>query len=355
MSNAVKGKMRSSNIELLRIISMLVIVAHHYVVNSGLMNIIKQHPLEYDSIALLMFGWGGKTAINCFLLITGYFMCQQDTTLKKYLKFLLQVLFWNILIGLVFIFTGYESLNFKLIINAVFPFNNVGNSGSFTTSYLFFYLCIPFLNLMLKVMDRKTHRWFLIGGIIMFSVLPSIGFKTVFNSIIWFSIVYMIGAYLKLYNPLAFSVRFYAFSTIAMLFLSLGSILMLLKIGSIFGKFAPYFLVNEENKVLALLLSLACFMFFVNLNMRNYKFINLISSACFGVLLIHANSAAMRTWLWKDIVDCQGHYGTPWMLAYAITSVLAIYIVCTILEIIRIKYFENALLNNVHHLLRKRF
>lgn len=58
MSNSIKVQMRSSNIELLRIVSMLVIVAHHYVVNSGLMNIIRQHPLEYDSIVLLMFGGG---------------------------------------------------------------------------------------------------------------------------------------------------------------------------------------------------------------------------------------------------------------------------------------------------------
>lgn len=355
MSNAVKEKMRSSNIELLRIISMLVIVAHHYVVNSGLMNIIKQHPLEYDSIALLVFGWGGKTAINCFLLITGYFMCKQETTFKKYLKFLLQVLFWNIVIGIVFVLSGFENPNLKFIISTLFPFNYVGNSNSFTSSYLFFYLCIPYLNLMLKGMDRKLHKWFLFGGVIMFSVLPSMGFKTVFNSIIWFSIVYMMGAYLRLYNPFSVSARYYAYTTISMLILSLGSIPIMLKIGSIFGKFAPYFLVNGENKIFALMLSLSCFMFFINLNIKNYNFINIISSACFGVLLIHANSAAMRTWLWKDVVDCQGHYGAPWMLAYAITSVLVIYIICTILEIIRIRYFENIILNNVHSLLCKHF
>lgn len=34
------GGVRSSNIELFRILSMLMIVAHHYVVNSGLMNCI---------------------------------------------------------------------------------------------------------------------------------------------------------------------------------------------------------------------------------------------------------------------------------------------------------------------------
>lgn len=146
---------------------------------------------------------------------------------------------------------------------------------------------------MLRGMDRKLHEGFLFGGVIMSSVLPSIGYKTVFNSIIWFTIVYMIGAYLRLYNPFSFSMRYYAYTTISVLILSLGSIPIMLKIGSIFGKFTPYFLVNGENKIFALMLALSCFMLFVNLNIKNYKFINLNSSACFGVLLIHANSAAM--------------------------------------------------------------
>lgn len=37
------GGVRSSNIELFRIISMLVIVAHHYVANSGVINEIRWH------------------------------------------------------------------------------------------------------------------------------------------------------------------------------------------------------------------------------------------------------------------------------------------------------------------------
>lgn len=45
---------------------MLVIVAHHYVVNSGLMDIIKQHPLESNSLYLLMFGWGGQNSNQLF-------------------------------------------------------------------------------------------------------------------------------------------------------------------------------------------------------------------------------------------------------------------------------------------------
>ena len=65
---------RSSNIELFRILSMLMIVAHHYVVNSGLLDCIeKQARLGVKDYFLLLFGWGGKTGIDCFVLITGYF------------------------------------------------------------------------------------------------------------------------------------------------------------------------------------------------------------------------------------------------------------------------------------------
>lgn len=75
--NSVKkntwGGRRSSNIELLRILSMLMIVAHHFVVNSGLLNCIdSQVKFNFRDYFLLLFGWAGKTGINCFVLITGY-------------------------------------------------------------------------------------------------------------------------------------------------------------------------------------------------------------------------------------------------------------------------------------------
>ena len=78
---------RSSNIELFRIIIMLIIVAHHYVINSGLLTIVEtQQNLKFRDIFLLIFGWGGKTGINCFVLITGYFMCTSNITVRKFCK-----------------------------------------------------------------------------------------------------------------------------------------------------------------------------------------------------------------------------------------------------------------------------
>lgn len=82
----MKTKIRESNLELYRIIVMLLIVAHHYVVNSGLTSIggpISSNPISLKSLFLLLFGAWGKTGINCFVLITGYFMCKSQITLKK--------------------------------------------------------------------------------------------------------------------------------------------------------------------------------------------------------------------------------------------------------------------------------
>lgn len=62
---------------------MLVIVMHHYVVNSGLTQVIQNNAFGFHSLLLLILGWGGKTAINCYIFITGYFMCKKDITMKN--------------------------------------------------------------------------------------------------------------------------------------------------------------------------------------------------------------------------------------------------------------------------------
>ena len=65
MENIVENKrggQRESGIELFRITSMLVIVAHHYIVNSGVMDAVNEvNAVTGSSLFALLFGWGGKT------------------------------------------------------------------------------------------------------------------------------------------------------------------------------------------------------------------------------------------------------------------------------------------------------
>lgn len=54
-----KKQPRNTNLELFRILTMLVIVAHHYVVNSGITTLIYDgSEFSVRDIAELLFGWG---------------------------------------------------------------------------------------------------------------------------------------------------------------------------------------------------------------------------------------------------------------------------------------------------------
>ena len=70
------------------------IVAHHYVVNSGLFDSggpMVSNPISANTLFLALFGALGKVGINCFLMITGYFMCTSHITVRKFIKLILQI------------------------------------------------------------------------------------------------------------------------------------------------------------------------------------------------------------------------------------------------------------------------
>ncbi len=72
------------------------------------------------------------------------------------------------------------------------------------------------------------------------------------------------------------------------------------------------------------------------------KVINTIGATTFGVFLIHANSNAMRIWLWKDTVDVVGHYALPivQLVLYSIVVVLAIFSLCSLIDYCRAQILE---------------
>ena len=110
----------------------------------------------------------------------------------------------------------------------------------------------------------------------------------------------------------------------------------------LFGSKNSTFFVSDSNKIMAVSVAVTSFLWFMNMKIKYNKLINMIGASTFGVLLIHANSDAMRQWLWKDTVDCVGHYYLPTfqMICYFIGCVLLIFIICTIIDIIRIKTIE---------------
>ncbi len=346
----LRGGVRSSNIELFRILSMLMIVAHHYLVNSGLLDCIDaQASLHFQDYFLLLFGWAGKTGINCFVLITGYFMCTSHITKKKFGKLLAERYFYTIALWCIFFFTGYEVFSVKGFLKMIFPFFTVADN--FTGCYLLFYLLIPFLNKLLHALTEKEHFWLMVWCLGVYVILPSFArANVVFNYVTWFSILFIIASYIRLYPKDWFSnTKITWMLMVVSLILSWGSVAVLATLSRMVGKNIgiSYFFVSDSNKVLALATGVSAFLFFKNIKIGYNKIINTIAASTFGVLLIHANSNTMRRWLWQDTFNNVGAYESGNVVIHAVVSVVLIYAVCTVIDLIRIRLVENPIMHQL--------
>ncbi len=296
-----KAKTRESNIELYRIVLILLIIAHHYVVNSGLLDVMYENPLSLKSIIMFIIGAWGKIGINCFILITGYFTCQSGITLKKFLKLLLEVEFYKIVIYIIFLCTGIETFNIKSLVKTLFPIYLIAQN--FIGCFLVFYLFIPFINVLIKNLNEKQHLLLIALLVFTYSILGNIPKITVvMNYITLFFMIYLIGSYIRIYPKDIFSnKKIINILLCAVVLLCIFSIVFCLIIGNKINKQIAYYFVIDSNKLLAVITSVVMFLWFKNLRIKNSNLINRAASSTFGVLLIHANSDTMRNFLWNTV------------------------------------------------------
>ena len=326
------------------------IVAHHFVVNSGLLNCIdSQVKFNFRDYFLLLFGWAGKTGINCFVLITGYFMCTSHITKEKFIKLLSEVYFYKVIIWMLFYFSGYESFTLKGVVEMLFPFFTVADN--FTSCFLLFYLLIPFINKLIYVLTEKEHFYLILWSIGVYVVLPSFAnANVVFNYITWFIILYIIASYIRLYPKKEFcDQKVTGILLCGSLLLSWGSIIVLATVSRVLGKSVgiAYFFVADSNKIFALSTGICAFLFFKNLKIDYNKLVNAVAASTFGVLLIHANSDTMRRWLWKDVCNNIEVYESGNIIVHAVVCVILVYAVCTVIDILRIKIIEIPLMKKL--------
>jgi hypothetical protein len=289
-----------------------------------------------------LFGAWGKTGINCFVLITGYFMCKSKITLKKFLKLVIEIELYRVVIYFIFLFTGQHEFSLKGFAKAILPITSVGTG--FTSAYLLFFLFIPFLNILIKNMDKKKHTYLIILVSFIYIVLGTVPkIDVTMNYVSWFIVLYILASYIRLY-PFKYSDRklLWGLLTFAMLIISATSVIVCAWLGPKVNLQNPYYFMADSNKFLAVVTAICAFMFFKNLHF-SCKFINIVASACFGVLLIHANSDTMRSWLWGDLLNVVGQYSSSLLVLHAVGSVLAIYVICTLIDLLRVYLIEKPL------------
>ena len=346
--DAALTKPRASNLELFRIITMLLIVAHHYVVLSDLPKVMVTDPLGVQSIFLYIFGAWGKVGINCFVLITGYFMCTSSITLRKFVKLVAVVEFYEITTYCIFIMGGVTHFSWIPFLKSLLPILSL-SPGSFTSCYLLFFLFIPFLNILIHHMDRRQHAILILLNLFAYTFLGSIPRNPVpINYLSWFSVIYLVGSYIRLYPSVRGLRSHLGMKLLACIALSVGSIVFFDWVGVRLGKEVfgiALWGVIDSNKALAFITSVVAFCWFKNLSMSYHPLINTIAASAFGVLLIHSGSFTMMDWLWKHTLNNAAFFGTELMYLHAFGSVVVVYVVCTMIDWLRIRYAERLMLD----------
>lgn len=191
-------EVRQSNIELLRIIAMLMIVAHHVSMHSGF-----EFPIEKITINRLWVQFiqiGGKIGVDIFVLISGYFLIMAPKIkIGKLLKFYLQVYTYSILSFSIFIVLGRKPFGMNILKRHLLPLTF--DLWWFASAYFMLYLISPFLNKLLKSLDKKDYQKMLVVLSICWSVFPTfVGRSLQSNSLLWFLFLYAVAGYIRIYD-----------------------------------------------------------------------------------------------------------------------------------------------------------
>lgn len=339
-----KPSMRDSNIELLRILCMLMIIAHHCVVHGG------SFSMEYCTnkfVAMILLP-GGKIGFTCFLAISTWFLADARFKTSRFIKMWLEVFVFSVLFAGISLFLT-NTFTIRAFLGSFLPIT--GNSHGFASSYLLLYLLIPFLHRITKNLSKFQAR--LLLAIVFYAQVISqiIGYinnyyQSIYSEILLFILFYIISLNIKRWPIPFIKDKIICGLTFGCVWLTVVQIQYLDAKGAsdeiirfISG------ITRDESSILYIIGGYALFFLFKGIQIQKNKYINKIASVTFGILLIHDHNY-FRTILWQDIFKCSQWYYSPYYILLVLGCVLLIFIVCGCIDYLRYYYIETPLLKS---------
>lgn len=321
---------RESNFELLRIISMFMIILNHYV-EHGLNLETMQFSFDLNLIFVWMMKYGGKFGCFLFILITGYFMAKSSFKLNKFILLIFEIWFYSVAIYFVLAVAKVIPLSGKNVIKALIPLE-----GSwFIKVYLLIYVLTIFINPMVKALSKE--KLLTLIGVLVFvsSFLPTFFGKDLFGfgRIDYFVLMYMTGAYLRLHPSRLMTKKIFWFCAFAVCYLGyIGLCVVTYKSGRDPFLFSQIFSFTSIGGAIAL------FIMFKNIHFSNLQ-INSLATTMLGVYLLHDNMM-LRDVLWGKLFQVEVCFSSQWFVCFALGSGILILIICSAIDYARNRFLE---------------
>lgn len=337
-------KKRDNGLDLLRILCMLLVTFSHVFTHGGIINEHLSPGTASWFLGNLLYPFT-LVAVNCFVLLSGYFQCTSRFKLKRVVSVWVQALFWSVVLyAAVSLFQG--GLSILELVKRIFV--AVTDQYWFVTAYLLMYIVSPFLNCMIAAMSKRLH--FLCCCVLLgiFCVAHNLAYIYDFGDVdggytfLWFCILYIVAAYLRLDVPVEGKHRSRGLLIYGCCALGIG-----------LSRFAAHYVTTwllgtpmltsffySYNSILVVPASIGLFMAMrtVKVEGKAAKVIGFFAPLAFGVYLIH-DHPSIRPMLWSILKPYR--FADPIrLIPYGAACVAGIFLVCCMAEWLRQKIFH---------------
>ena len=331
-------KNRNANLDLLRIVSMLLIVLLHSIDHSGVLE-------NAENCSTIMYFYVRFTyalcqvCVNIYIMLSGYFMINSKFRLHKLVVLWIEACFYSLVLRLVFMVTGQESFSPVSLVSCLFPI--LTGRYWFLTIYVGMYLISPFLNMLIHAMDRKQHA---LLNICLFTIMslwsslhPAIAGMNSGGGwgLAWFAVLYITAAWFRLYYTPSHKPVGWLFVYILIPGLIAGMQLTAraMNIGILQTVIGHWF---RYDSAPVYVMTLCLFVGFLNIQISSEKLSRAICAVApltLGVYLIHAH-ANVSPWSWA-VLNLPAKMDTCLFPLVQLACVLGIFGVCTVLDALR--------------------
>lgn len=348
MESVNRESKRKLNLEILRIISMIWIILHHYALHGGLFSIENNYIGKYIAEFIII---GGKLGVNLFVLISAYFLIDSKFKSKKILKLWLEVIFYSYIFGFIGFVIDKNAVGIKQIIKTVIPV--LFGEYWFITTYIIMYILSPWTNKLIKSLNKEEHKNLLIILSFVFIIIKAVPgtLDYLVNNFVWFEYLYLLIAYYKIYNVQITSKKSNSLVIGVLSYLAVWIISVVCTILSskfeIFNKGINYF--GQQNSIFIVVSSIMIFDYFKRLNINdNNKVIEFFANSSLAVYLVHEQTI-FRNVLWNKILKTSDYYylGIIQISLHIVLSCFIIYLSVSIIDFIRRKFIENKIINKL--------
>ena len=348
-------------IELLRIVSILMVLTLHILGHGGVISYstgINDH-IAY-TLEIITYG-----CVDLFALISGFVNVNVSWKSKRYLKIWTCVSYWCLVLFFVVQFLPKLIVGYNNMLASILPVNTAFSDypmtgieylysifpiGSkqywYVNAYTLMFIFIPILNAGINKLSKKSLLYICLGAILLTSVYKTIVDKDLFvvsggYSCMWLMIMYLTGGCVRKYYDDGFRIK----KWICLLgFIGSCAITAIWKIvtSELYKKYTENVFLKEKRTLLisyvgpfVVLGTIFLLLLFMQIDIKKEKVGNVIrkiSSCSFGIYIIHVHTGIWEYYLpnrFKTYADLN-----PFSLVFDILlTAIILYTTCLILEL----------------------